>query len=90
VCKYVLDPASRTVSDKETTQDVTVKTTSGCAWKGSESASWITITDDSGVGSGKLTYKVTRNTTGQQRKGTISIAGATHTVTQSSGKDRDD
>jgi hypothetical protein len=55
-----------------------------CAWSASSSASWLVITSgESGTGSGTVSFTVAANT-GAARTATLTIAGATYTVTQSS------
>ncbi len=52
-----------------------------CAWAGVSNAPWITIASGSGSGNGNVRYAVAPNG-GAARSGTISVAGATVTVTQ--------
>ncbi len=55
-----------------------------CAWTARSNASWLTITDgESGTGSGSVTVRAAP-TTEASRTGTITIAGQTVTVVQSS------
>ena len=57
-----------------------------CAWTAVSNTSWIDVTGGaSGVGNGTVTYSVAANTTGVERAGTMTIAGATFTVTQAPG-----
>jgi hypothetical protein len=57
---------------------------SGCAWTATTTDTWITIDfGASGSGNGTVTYSVTANA-GDSRTGTISVAGYSHTVEQSS------
>ena len=85
-CTASLNPASQTVGaggGAATTVAVTVL--AGCAWTSSTATSWITITGSgSGTGNGSVDFTTAVNT-GPQRVGTLTIAGQTHTVTQSSG-----
>ncbi len=48
----------------------------GHPWDVQESINWITITsDEKGVGSGNVTYRVAANMSGQPRRATLTIAG---------------
>lgn len=66
---------------------VTVTAAAGsCAWTAVSNTSWITVTGGaSGVGNGTVTYSVAANTTGAERAGSMTIAGATFIVTQAPG-----
>lgn len=85
-CPSSINPASQTVaSSGGPAADVAVTIPSGCGWTSSTSTPWITITSGaSGTGNGTVKFTVA-STTGPQRVGTLTIAGQTHTVTQSSG-----
>jgi hypothetical protein len=62
--------------------DVNVFTDDGCAWEAQSNASWIIVGDFAGIGRGSVVYGVQNNTTGQARKGTITVAGKTFSVKQ--------
>jgi glucose/arabinose dehydrogenase len=84
-CSYTLSSTSRTVSSSGGAFTVSVTAPVGCPWTAVSNASWITITGgSSGLGNGTVSYSVAANT-GPQRTGTMTIAGKTFTVTQSSG-----
>ena len=62
---------------------LSVNTQSGCPWTAGSNASWIGITSGaSGSGSGSVRYTVASNNTGNDRTGTLTIAGQTFTVMQ--------
>jgi glucose/arabinose dehydrogenase len=84
-CSYSISPTSRTISSAGGTGSVSVTTSAGCQWTATSNASWITIAAGaSGLGNGSVSYSVAANT-GPQRAGTMTIAGKTFTLTQSSG-----
>jgi hypothetical protein len=61
---------------------VGVTTTSGCTWTAGSNVPWITVTSGaSGSGNGSVGFDVAANT-GAARTGTLTIAGATFTVSQ--------
>jgi hypothetical protein len=60
-----------------------VTTQSGCTWTASGNANWITITSGStGSGHGSVHFTAAANSTGNNRTGTLTIAGQTFTLTQ--------
>jgi hypothetical protein len=84
-CSYSISPTSRTISSTGGTGSVSVTAPVGCPWTALSNAPWITITGGaSGLGNGSVSYSVEANT-GPQRMGTMTIAGKTFTLTQSSG-----
>src|SRR6218665_236799 len=58
-----------------------ITTRESCQWTSSSHADWITLSQTSGTGTTTLTYSVATNT-GEEREGTITIAGQTYTVRQ--------
>lgn len=74
-------PASTTIGNAAGSHEFPVTGSSGCGWKATSNAAWITTTS-SGVGDGLLAFSVTVNSTGSSRVGTITIGGSTFTVTQ--------
>ena len=84
-CTYAVTPTFLSFSSGEGAGSTTVVTTEGCIWTATSNAGWITITSDNGgLGSGKLTFKVGVNNSGASRKGTINISGTTFSVKQKS------
>jgi hypothetical protein len=80
-CTYVINPATYAATAAAGSIDVTVTTTSGCAWSTTNAAGWVSVTGGSGTGSGKLTVTVQANT-GNTRSATLTIAGQPFTITQ--------
>jgi hypothetical protein len=84
-CTYSISPNSGNFSSTGGTNSFNVTTSnSNCGWSATSNASWITINNGTGTGSGTVTYTVQANT-GIARTGTITVAGQTFTVNQSSG-----
>jgi uncharacterized protein (TIGR03437 family) len=85
-CTFSLSSAGQLFGASGGAGSVNVTTTAGCSWSAvSNASSFITITGGaSGAGNGAVTYTVAANS-GAARSGTLTIAGLTYTVTQSSG-----
>jgi hypothetical protein len=82
-CVYTINPTSASVDERQRDLTVAVSTGTGCAWTATSNAPWIAITAGaSGTGSGSVTLRVERNTTDDDRTGTVTIAGLTFTVNQ--------
>ena len=82
-CTFTLSQTSDTIEKAAATLSVSVNTQSGCAWTAVSNASWITITSgSSGSGNGTVSFNVAANNTGNNRIGTLTIAGQTFTLTQ--------
>ncbi|HEX5731981.1 MAG TPA: alpha/beta fold hydrolase [Blastocatellia bacterium] len=57
-----------------------------CTWVATSNVSWLTVTsEESGAGSGIVTYVVRDNSTGSARTGTLTVGGHIFTVTQEGG-----
>jgi hypothetical protein len=83
LCTYSISPTRQSFPASGGTGSVSVSTQAGCSRTATSNASWITITSgSSGKGNGTLKYSVSANTSASQRTGTMTIAGATFTVTQ--------
>ncbi|MFL6274422.1 MAG: PQQ-dependent sugar dehydrogenase [Blastocatellia bacterium] len=82
-CPKTLSPAFNVFTSAGGSDSVMLTVDSGCAWQATPSANWITITSNSlGTGSATLAYSVAANTTGQTRKGTITIGQAVFKIKQ--------
>ncbi|PGH38576.1 MAG: hypothetical protein CRN43_14255, partial [Candidatus Nephrothrix sp. EaCA] len=83
-CAYSLSAVSKRAAMQEGSEQVTVTATgSSCFWSAISNVDWITITSGaSAVASGNVGYSYTENTSSSLRRGTITIAGETYTVTQ--------
>jgi len=56
--------------------------TSPCGWTASSNVGWISLSANSGTGSGSLSYTVAPNNSGAARSGNIQIGTNTYSVTQ--------
>jgi len=82
-CTYGISPNNDTIDKQGGTGRVSVTTQSGCTWTAVSNATWITITSgSSGAGNGTVNFTAAANTTGNNRTGTLTIAGQTFTVTE--------
>jgi Putative binding domain, N-terminal len=85
-CSYTISATTAVVPVAGGTGSVSVSTQSGCAWSGTSSADWVTITAGvSGTGSGIVSFVAAANTTTTPRTATLTIAGLPFTVTQPAG-----
>jgi hypothetical protein len=81
-CVYAISPTTHTFEKSGGTGSVSVTTQPGCAWTAVSNDDWITVTSgSSGTGNGSVKYTVAQNSTGNNRIGTLTIAGLTFTVT---------
>ena len=84
-CTFTINPDSSSVASTGGSSTVAVATVAECGWTATSSAPWITITSgSSGTGNGTVQFGVA-STTGPARSGTLTVAGRTFTVSQSSG-----
>jgi hypothetical protein len=78
-----LYPSSQDFITAGGTGTVNVGASKNCNWVAVSNDSWITITAGaSGISNGTVAYTVSANTAATLRKGTMTIAGKTFTVTQ--------
>ena len=83
-CTFSLSGSGESFSAAGGTGNVTVNTSSGCAWSATSSESWLTVVSGaSGTGTGAVVFQVAANITGQARTASLSIGGQTFTVNQS-------
>jgi CSLREA domain-containing protein len=83
-CTFTLGATSATKPAVAGTGTVDVTSSAGCAWTAVSNSGFITVSAGAtGTGPGTVTYSLTANTTTSARVGTLTIAGATFTVTQS-------
>jgi Putative binding domain, N-terminal len=81
-CTYAINPTSQSMGQAAATGTVSVTSAGGCSWTAASNASWITITSGStGSGNGTVGFSVAANS-GGTRTGTLTIAGATFSLTQ--------
>jgi len=82
-CLYTLTPRQQTAQSTGERLTVTVSTAAGCAWTAVSQSSWISVeSGGNGSGNGTVSLRVAPNP-GVGRTGTVSIAGQSHTVSQS-------
>jgi hypothetical protein len=81
-CTYAASPASQSFVAAGGSGTVTVTAQAGCAWTGSTSAPWITISSGTGSGNGSFGYQVTANSASTPRSGTIAVGGQVVTISQ--------
>jgi hypothetical protein len=86
-CTNKLSPVSAKFSAAGGAKTVKVKAKySDCVWMAVSNESFITITGGTnGVGKGVVSYTIAPNTNSVARRGTMTIAGQTFTVTESAG-----
>ncbi len=84
-CGFSISPQSQNLSNSGGSTSVAVTAPAGCGWTASSNAPWLTVASGaSGSGNGTVQLTVAANS-GNDRSGTVTIAGETFTVTQSSG-----
>lgn len=84
VCSYQLSASNASFPSGGGMGTVGVICPNGCAWSATSNDSWITITSGStGSGNDSVGYSVSAETTGNDRTGTMTIAGQTFIVNQS-------
>jgi hypothetical protein len=85
-CVFSISPTSDSFGSDGGSGSVKVikkSETTGCDWTAVSNVKWIKITSgSSGTDSGLVTYSVSQYNVEGIRKGTLTIAGQTHTVTQ--------
>jgi hypothetical protein len=82
-CTFSLSGSDRSFNATGGTGNLTVNTSSACAWSASSNANWLTfVSGASGIGSGVVVFQVAANTTGQARTASVSVGGQTFTVNQ--------
>ncbi|KAB2843674.1 MAG: hypothetical protein F9K47_06150 [Burkholderiales bacterium] len=91
VCSYTVTPNSLSLGSAAQNPQVTVSTSSGCAWSAQSDAQWLKIaagsgasgSSASGTGSGKITITVNENSSSTERTGSITIQGNRVIINQS-------
>jgi hypothetical protein len=85
-CSYSINPTSATFDHHKTTSDpVSVTAAVGCAWTATANDSWIKVKSGAvGTGNGAVRFEVSDYNGKSTRVGTLTIAGHTFTVTQTS------
>ena len=83
-CTFTINPLSRSFGAGSGSNNVSVSTSGSCGWTATSNAPWITGVTPGGTGNGSVSFAVAANA-GAARTGTITVAGQTFTVNQSSG-----
>lgn len=83
-CSYSTSPASYFFYPAGGSANFSAIAPSGCAWTPTPSASWITVIRGAGPGVAPLAISVAANT-GVARTGTITIGGASISISQAAG-----
>lgn len=79
---FTMERASGTQAGIEPPQ-VYIGANTGCSWTAASNSPWITVRSGSrGDGNGAVRFEIAANTGVAPRRGTLTIAGATHTVAQ--------
>jgi len=82
-CTFSLSGSDRSFNATGGTGNLTVNTSSACAWSAGSNANWLTLVSGaSGIGSGVVVFQVAANTTGQARAASVTVGGQTFTVNQ--------
>jgi hypothetical protein len=77
-----IDPNSAAYPEGGGRGSFNVAAPSDCAWTAIENENWITLTNASGSGNGRVTYRVASNTGTTSKLGFISVSGHGHSVRQ--------
>jgi hypothetical protein len=84
-CTFSISPSTSTVTSAGGSGSSTITATPGCSWTAASNVAWISVTSGaSGTGNGSTAFSVASYTGTTDRTGTLTIAGRTFTVTQSS------
>ena len=87
-CTYGISPTSQAFTDAGGSASINVTARADCSWNAVSNASWITIDRVTAAqGNGTVYYSVAANTTTSSRKGTLSVAGQSVTISQSATAD---
>ena len=81
-CSYRVSPTEIKVKEEGRFREIEVKAAPGCAWTASSHAPWIQVVrGGSGDGDGEVRISIDENR-GDERQGTLTVAGQTVTVIQ--------
>ena len=82
-CIYAISPEREVFRAPGGTGSINVTAAGGCPWQASSNVDWITLgSATTGSGNGSFSYTVSPNTTGDKRKGKITVAGEVFVVKQ--------
>ena len=89
-CSFQVEPLSIEVNEDRRSEDIKVKTAQACVWTVTSNASWLRIAGSPNrIGSDEVRVQIDRNEASTERKGTLTVAGQTVTVTQRGEKKKD-
>jgi hypothetical protein len=80
-CTYSINPTSIQAGAAGGDTGFNITTETGCNWTAQSTASWITVSNTTGSGAGRINYSIQSNT-GAARQGTITAGGQTFTINQ--------
>jgi hypothetical protein len=75
-------PTALTAPASASTLSIPVSATTGCLWKATENASWLSLKTTAGTSSTSLQVSVSKNSNRSPRTGTVTINGRGVTITQ--------
>lgn len=82
-CSLTIAPASRAFPSGGGAGTVAVTASgSSCAWTATSNATWVTVEDGAGTGSGTASYLVAENATTDSRSTSLTIGDQTHAISQ--------
>ena len=82
-CTYTVKPLALEVAAGAHTVKIEVDAQAGCAWTATSGASWLSIVSGAaGTAKGDVEVAIEENPMNGQRKGTVTVAGQTVTITQ--------
>lgn len=82
-CSYVIYPTAGIHSASVESGNITVTAPTGCTWNATTNETWLTLSNASGNGNGKVTYTVTANPSYDTRQTLITLPNNTFNVAQS-------
>ncbi len=81
-CAFALSGTAASLPAAGGGTQVTVTTSTGCAWTAASNVSWVAISPTSGTGNGTVVATVAANTGTASRVGTLTVAGQGFTVNE--------
>lgn len=83
-CRYQVNGVSEDVSDRGASVELRVTANDGCGWTASSDVAWLAGVRTAGTGSGVAAFVAEPNA-GPRRRGVITVAGQSLSVTQRAG-----
>jgi hypothetical protein len=83
MCTYSVNPPAQTIAAAAGEARFNVATQTGCPWTAQGGTAWLTLAGDQGSGPGQVVFSVQANPAPDPRVAVITVAGQSHTVTQS-------